>query len=68
MPTGWDASSAPTSAAGTGAIQYPRDAQFVLQRVGQTLVFSWWSEEANPGAGVAEMAAALETVGTPVGP
>jgi len=55
-------------AGGTGAIQYPRDSQFVLQRVGQTLVFYAWSAEASPEAPVAELAAALETVGTPVRP
>ena len=53
---------------GTGAIQYPRDTRFVLQRVGPTLVFFAWSAEASPDARVAEMAAALETVGTPVRP
>jgi hypothetical protein len=52
---------------GTGAVQYPRDARFVLQRVGQTLVFYAWSAEASPDARVAELAAALETVGTAVG-
>ena len=51
---------------GTGAIQYPRDTRFVIRRVGQTLVFFPWSAEASPDARVAEMAAALETVGTPV--
>jgi hypothetical protein len=52
---------------GPGAIQYPRDTRFVIRRVGQTLVFFPWSAEASPDARVAEMAAALETVGTPVG-
>ena len=51
---------------GTGAIQYPRDSQFVLRRVGQTLVFFPWSVEASPDARVAEMAAALDMVGTAV--
>jgi hypothetical protein len=51
---------------GPGAIQYPRDTQFVIRRVGQTLVFFPWSAEASPDARVAEMAAALETVGTDV--
>lgn len=55
-------------AGGTGAIQYPRDTRFVLQRVGQTLVFYAYSLEASPDARVAELAAALETVGTPVRP
>jgi hypothetical protein len=53
---------------GTGAVQYPRDARFVLQRVGQTLVFYAYSPEASPDARVAELAVALETVGTPVSP
>ncbi len=53
---------------GVGAIQYPRDTQFVLRRVGPTLVFFPWSAESAPGAKLAEMAAALEAVGTPVGP
>jgi hypothetical protein len=53
---------------GTGAVQYPRDARFVLQRVGQTLVFYAYSQEASPDARVAELAAALETVGTPIAP
>ena len=53
---------------GPGAIQYPRDTQFVIRRVGQTLVFFPWSAEASPDARVAEMAAALETVGTEVRP
>jgi len=53
---------------GTGAIQYPRDTQFVLRRVGPTLVFFPWSAEASPDAKVAEVAAALETVGTGVRP
>ncbi len=53
---------------GTGAVQYPRDTRFVLQRVGQTLAFYSWSAEASPDARVAELAAALETVGTSVRP
>jgi len=53
---------------GTGAIQYPRDTKFVLRRVGQTLVFFPWSAEAAPDAKLAEMAAALENVGTQVQP
>ena len=35
---------------------------------GQTLVFFPWSVQASPDARVAELAAALETVGLPVGP
>jgi hypothetical protein len=55
-------------ASGTGAIQYPRDTQFVLQRAGQTLVFYPWSAEANPDPRLPELAAALETVGVPITP
>lgn len=55
-------------ASGTGAIQYPRDARFVLRRVGSTLVFFPWSPEADPDPRVPEVAAALETVGSPVRP
>lgn len=55
-------------ASGTGAIQYPRDAQFVLRRVGPTLVFFAWSPEVSPDPRVADMAAALETIGTPITP
>jgi hypothetical protein len=53
---------------GTGAVQYPRDTQFVLQRVGRTLVFYAWSGEANPDPRLPELAAALKTLGTPVTP
>ena len=55
-------------ASGTGAVQYPRDTQFVLQRVGQTLVFFPWSAEANSDPRLPELAAALQTVGEPVTP
>ena len=55
-------------ASGTGAVQYPRDTQFVLQRVGQTLVFFPWSAEANPDPRLPELAAALQGVGEPVTP
>jgi hypothetical protein len=53
---------------GTGAINYPRDTKFVLQRVGPTLIFFAWSAEASPDARVAELAAALQTVGAAVQP
>lgn len=53
-------------ASGTGAIQYPRDTRFVVQRRGPTLVFYQWSAEANPDPRLAELAAALETVGEPL--
>jgi hypothetical protein len=55
-------------ASGTGAIQYPRDSRFVLQRVGQTLVFFPWSPQVSPDPRVAELAAVLESVGTAVEP
>lgn len=53
---------------GPGAIQYPRDAQFVLQRVGRTLVFFEWSAEVSPDPRVADLAATLTTVGEKVLP
>ncbi len=53
-------------ASGTGAIQYPRDAEFVLRRVGQTLVFFPWSPSVSPDPEVARLAAALGTLGAPV--
>ena len=53
-------------ASGPGAIQYPRDTQFVIRRLGSTLVFFAWSPTAAAGPRVADMAAALETVGVPL--
>jgi hypothetical protein len=53
-------------ASGTGAIGYPRDAQFVLQRVGPTLVFYTWSPSVSPDPETARLAATLETIGTTV--
>ena len=53
-------------ATGTGAIQYPRDSRFVIRRQGRTLVFFAWSPTADTDPRVAEMAAALETVGVPL--
>ena len=55
-------------AAGTGAIQYPRDARFVIRRVGPTLVFFTWSPSVSPDPRVAELAATLSTLGQPVAP
>jgi hypothetical protein len=55
-------------ASGTGAIQYPRDTQFVLRRVGSTLVFFNWSPQASPDPRTAELAAAVATIGEPLGP
>lgn len=55
-------------AGGTGAIQYPRDAQFVIRRVGSTLVFFSWSPSASTDPRTAEMAAVLAGIGQPVGP
>lgn len=55
-------------ASGTGAIQYPQDTKFVLQRLGATLVFYNWSAAATPDPEVARLASVLETVGTTVTP
>ncbi len=51
---------------GTGAVQYPRDAQFVLRRVGQTLVFFSWSPLVSPDPEMARLAATIDTIGEPV--
>ena len=53
-------------ASGTGAIQYPRDAQFVLRRVGQTLVFFPWSPQVSPDPEVARLATVLGGLGEAV--
>jgi hypothetical protein len=53
-------------ASGTGAIGYPRDGEFVLRRVGRTLVFFPWSPSVSPDSEVARLAAALGTLGEPV--
>ncbi len=55
-------------AGGTGAIQYPRDTQFVIRRVGATLVFFPWSPSVSPDPEVARLAATLEAVGVAVSP
>ena len=54
-------------AGGPGAIQYPRDAQFVIRRVGPTLVFFSWSPSVSPDPEVGRLAATLEAVGVSVG-
>ena len=53
-------------ASGTGAIQYPRDTQFVIRRVGSTLVFFPWSLEASTDARVPLVAETLSTLGEPL--
>ena len=53
---------------GTGAIQYPRDTQFVLRRVGETLVFFNWSPQASPDPRTPDLAAAVATIGEPIEP
>ena len=53
-------------ASGTGAIQYPRDEQFVIRRMGQTLIFFAWSPTVSPDPSVAHMASVLEGLGNPL--
>jgi hypothetical protein len=53
-------------ATGTGAIQYPRDAQFVLRRVGRTLVFFPWSSQVTPDPSVPIIAGILGAIGEAV--
>jgi hypothetical protein len=54
-------------ASGTGAIQYPRDEQFVIRRSGSALVFFAWSPTADTDPAVPVIAAALEGVGVALG-
>ncbi|MEI7744054.1 MAG: hypothetical protein WCK58_09930 [Chloroflexota bacterium] len=73
LPTAVDADTAGKEflhylASGTGAIGYPRDTKFVLQRIVGTLVFYPWSAEVNPDPEVARLATVLATVGTTVTP
>jgi hypothetical protein len=51
---------------GTGGIGYPRDAPFVLRRMGQTLIFFTWSPTVSPDADVARLAATLSALGNPL--
>jgi hypothetical protein len=72
LPSSADATSvgrdfAAYLASGTGAIQYPRDARFVLRQVDRTLVFFPWSPSVSPDPEVARLADTLSTVGTAVG-
>jgi hypothetical protein len=53
---------------GPGTVSFPRDSQFVVQRIGPTLVFFTWSPQVSPTGGAAAVAAALTTVGEPVRP
>jgi hypothetical protein len=55
-------------ASGPGAVQYPRDTRFVIQRVGQTVVFFSYSPEANPDPELPRIAAVLEGLGSPLTP
>lgn len=53
-------------ASGTGAIQYPRDTEFVLRRVGATLVFYPYSAEAATDEREATIADVLQGIGEPL--
>lgn len=73
LPTATDADTAGReflafATKGSGVLDYPRDAQFVVQRVGSTLVLFTWSPEVSPTGGPAKVAAALGSVGEPVRP
>jgi hypothetical protein len=54
-------------ASGPGAIQYPRDTQFVLRRAGRTLVFYPWSPSVATDPRAADVATTLAGVGVPLG-
>jgi hypothetical protein len=51
---------------GTGAIGYPQDEQFVLRRMGSTLIFFPWSPSVSPDPAVAHLASVLGGLGNPV--
>ena len=51
---------------GTGAVGYPQDAQFVLRRMGGTLVFFPWSPSVSPDPEVARLASVLSGLGEPL--
>ena len=51
---------------GTGGIGYPQDAQFVLRRMGSTLIFFPWSPSVSPDPAVARLASVLDGLGNPL--
>jgi hypothetical protein len=51
---------------GTGGIGYPADAQFVLRRMGSTLIFFPWSPAVSPDPQVARLASVLAGLGNPL--
>ncbi len=51
---------------GPGAIDYPQDAQFVLRRMGTTLIFFPWSPTVSPDPAVARLASVLDGLGNPL--
>lgn len=48
---------------GTGAVGYPSDEQFVLRRMGSTLIFFPWSPSVSPDPEIARLASVLSTQG-----
>jgi hypothetical protein len=53
-------------ASGIGKVQYPFESQFVLRRVGQTLVFFPWTPSGVVDERTPLVAAVLETIGQPI--
>lgn len=51
---------------GTGAIGYPPDEQYVLRRMGTTLIFFPWSPTVSPDPDVARLASVLSGLGNPM--
>jgi hypothetical protein len=51
---------------GTGRVQFPPDAQFVLRRVGSTVVFHVFSRGSSSDRRGADVVAALQALGDPV--
>lgn len=51
---------------GTGAIGFPRDEQFVLRRMGNTLIFFPWSPSVSPDPSIAQVSSVLGGLGEPL--
>jgi hypothetical protein len=51
---------------GTGAIGFPRDEQFVLRRLDNTLIFYPWSPSVSPDPSIAKVASVLGGLGQPL--
>lgn len=51
---------------GPGVLSYPADSQFVLRRMGSTLIYFPWSPTVSPDPEVARLASVLSGLGNPL--